>query len=348
MQATNKPRTLLAIRLSALGDAAMTIPVIREMLAANPLLEIVLVTNQRWLALGAGIARLHLVGAEVKGRHKGIPGLYRLFREIHKAYRIHAVADLHGVLRARILRAFFALSGKKVAVIDKGRAEKKALTRPENKILQPLKTTVQRYRDVFARLGVHGITVSPIRSAAPPAELLAVTGPKQPGQRWIGIAPFATYREKMYHLAKMEAVMNVLATDPGNRLFLFGGGPGEIQQLASLAEDNPNTVCVAGQFGLEAELAMMERLDVMVSMDSANMHLASLRGTPVVSVWGATHPYAGFMGYGQPEANAVQLALECRPCSVFGNKPCFRGDHACMEWLEPMQIVERVRKVILG
>ncbi|PUZ30441.1 ADP-heptose:LPS heptosyltransferase [Chitinophaga costaii] len=347
MQATNKPFTLLAIRLSALGDAAMTIPVIREMLAANPQLEIVLVTNQRWLALGEGISRLHLVGADVKGRHKGVPGLFRLFREIRQAYRIHAVADLHGVLRARILRTFFALSGKKIAVIDKGRAGKKALTRPDHKIFQPQKTTVQRYRDVFAQLGVGGITVSPIRNSSLAASMLQVTGSKEPGQRWVGIAPFATYREKMYPLAKMEAVMNVLSTDANTRVFLFGGGPGEIQQLAALAEDNPNTVCVAGKFSLSEELAMMEQLDVMVSMDSANMHLASLRGTAVVSVWGATHPYAGFMGYGQPAANAVQISLACRPCSVFGNKPCYRGDHACMEWLEPMQVVERVRAVLL-
>ncbi|PUZ24931.1 hypothetical protein DCC81_11470 [Chitinophaga parva] len=346
MPATNKPRTILAIRLSALGDAAMTIPVIREMLAADPQLQVVLVTNQRWLALGQGIDRLHLVGADVKGRHQGVPGLYRLYREIRKAYHISAVADLHGVLRARILRTFFLLSGKKVAVIDKGRAEKKALTRQEHKILQPLKTTVQRYRDVFAQLGIQGITVTPIRNNALSGKVQAITGIKGAGERWIGIAPFATYREKMYPLERMEAVMNVLGTDPGCKVFLFGGGPGEIQQLAALAADNPNVVCAAGKFSLEEELAMVAQLDVMVSMDSANMHLASLKGTPVVSVWGATHPYAGFMGYGQSAADAAQIVLECRPCSVFGNKPCFRGDHACMEWLEPMVIVDHVRKVL--
>jgi ADP-heptose:LPS heptosyltransferase len=83
-------------------------------------------------------------------------------------------------------------------------------------------------------------------------------------------------------------------------------------------------------------------------MDSANMHLASLFGVPVVSVWGATHLFAGFMGYGQSADNAVQIdALTCRPCSVFGNKPCFRGDHACMEWIKPEQISEKVNRILL-
>lgn len=79
--------------------------------------------------------------------------------------------------------------------------------------------------------------------------------------------------------------------------------------------------------GLREELILMSNLDVMVSMDSANMHLASLTGTPVVSVWGATHPYAGFLGCNQKEENAVQVSMPCRPCSIFGNKPCQRGDY---------------------
>jgi len=85
----------------------------------------------------------------------------------------------------------------------------------------------------------------------------------------------------------------------------------------------------------------------MISMDSANMHLASLFGVPVVSVWGATHPFAGFMGFGQSPDRAVQIDdLECRPCSVFGNKPCFRGDHACMEWITPERVLEKVGQVL--
>ena len=75
----------------------------------------------------------------------------------------------------------------------------------------------------------------------------------------------------------------------------------------------------------------MSHLDVMLSMDSANMHLASLTGIPVVSVWGATHPMAGFLGYNQDPENVIQIDLECRPCSIYGNKPCQRGDYACLQ-----------------
>ena len=97
---------------------------------------------------------------------------------------------------------------------------------------------------------------------------------------------------------------------------------------------------------MERELILMSHLDVMVSMDSANMHLASLVNTPVVSIWGATHPYCGFMGYGQKAENALQIEnLECRPCSVFGNKPCLHGDYRCLIRITPEMVVQKVMDV---
>jgi len=97
---------------------------------------------------------------------------------------------------------------------------------------------------------------------------------------------------------------------------------------------------------MRQELILMSHLDVMLSMDSANMHLASLTATPVVSVWGATHPYAGFMGWNQDSENVIQLPLECRPCSIYGQKPCLRGDYACLNNIAPNTIVEHINKIL--
>ncbi|MGN7822772.1 glycosyltransferase family 9 protein [Chitinophaga sp. 22536] len=336
--------TILVTRLSALGDVAMTIPVMKQVLDENPQVQIIFVTNKNWGALCAGIPRLVFFPADVKGAHKGVPGLYRLFRSISRQYRIDAVADLHNVLRSRIVRTFFRLTGKPVAAIDKGRAGKKALTRKENKILEPQTSTIERYAIVFRQLGLHcTMGTRPVFAPRPlPERVLAVTGAKD-ARPWIGLAPFATYREKMYPLAKMGMALAALVKDGTCRVLLFGGGKAEVGQLNELAARYPQAMSVAGRFTLEEELALISQLDLMISMDSANMHLASLYGVKVVSVWGATHPYAGFMGYGQSEQHAVQITdLTCRPCSVFGNKPCFRGDHACMEWIKPEQITEKV------
>lgn len=94
--------------------------------------------------------------------------------------------------------------------------------------------------------------------------------------------------------------------------------------------------------GIRAELALLSHCNVMLSMDSANMHLASLVGLRTVSVWGATHPYAGFMGWNQQMHDAVQLDMVCRPCSVFGNKPCARGDYHCLNGIPPSLIIEKI------
>ena len=145
----------------------------------------------------------------------------------------------------------------------------------------------------------------------------------------------------------MEKVVAYLTTDSRNRLFLFGSGADESKTLQQWADTYPRCINMAGtRYGFTIELALMSWFDVMVSMDSANMHLASIAGTKVVSIWGATHPYCGFSGWRQSDDTAVQLDMECRPCSVFGNKPCFRGDYPCLAGITPEAVIEKIKSVI--
>ena len=167
---------------------------------------------------------------------------------------------------------------------------------------------------------------------------------KPQGEKWIGIAPFAAHKGKIYPLEKMERVIELLLEhEPNCRIFLFGGGAEERELLTQWESRHDRCTC-ALLGSLYNELVLMSHLDTMVSMDSANMHLASLTGTRVVSVWGATHPFAGFMGWNQSPADAVQTTLPCRPCSIFGNKPCLHGDYPCLNSITPEDIVERVLK----
>jgi ADP-heptose:LPS heptosyltransferase len=333
-------KTILAIRFTAMGDVAMTIPVMQRVLQTHQDLQIVFVSNKNWGALCEGIPGLHFVPADLKGVHNGVKGLYRLFRQIRQQYRIDVVADLHQVLRSQIVRTFFRFTGRKVAVIDKGRAEKKALARKEQKVMVPLRSTLERYADVFRKLG-YAVDMS----ATPPVfgKRPLPAGMEAKGEaKWIGLAPFANYKEKTYPFDKIAALLGQLVERPGTKVLLMGGGAGEVAKLQELAGRYPQAIVVAGRFKLPEELAIISQMDVMISMDSANMHLASLFGVPVVSVWGATHPYAGFLGYGQQMQRVAQVDLYCRPCSIFGNKPCFRGDHACMEQLPVSTIIEKI------
>ena len=144
----------------------------------------------------------------------------------------------------------------------------------------------------------------------------------------------------------MDQVVRQLAAQPGVEVLLFGGGPKEKAILEGWEKAIPSTISLAGKFPLSTELHLLNACKVVVSMDSANMHLASLVNTPVVCVWGATHPYAGFNGYGQNLANAVQIDMDCRPCSIYGNKPCKKGDYPCMNSIPPKVVVEKVRNLL--
>lgn len=331
---------ILVLRFSAMGDVAMTAPVLRELQEQNPGCELIVVSRALFEPFFEGIQRLKFHPIEPKGKHKGLFGLLRLFNEL-RSYRITAVADLHQNLRSRTISSLFRFAGVKVETLDKGRAEKKQLTRKENKLLKPLKLMSERYADVFRGLGLKlQLQHQLIRNLEPLQEqVLALTGEKKSTDQWIGIAPFAQHAQKVYPFEKMVWILSQLA-EKGYKLWVFGGGQKERKIAEDWEEKHTNICSLIGKLSLKEELNLIANLDLMLSMDSAGMHMASLKGIPVVSIWGATHPFAGFLGYGQELKNCVQLDLACRPCSVYGNKACYRGDFACMNKLSEVKTLK--------
>ena len=316
-------KKILAYRFSAFGDVAMIVPVLKEFLAQNPDTEIVFVSRKNFADLFDGVERLTFRGVNLDD-YKGFFGLRKLALELKKEFQPDFVADLHNVLRTKILSFFF----KKTATLDKGRTEKKLLTRKENKVKKPLKPTSERYADVFRKLG---FTLK-----------LSHQFPKNSQQKsGIGFAPFAQHAGKMLPIQKSLDLVKMLSKN--HPIYLFGGGKKEVEVLSKWEQEVENVTSLAGKLSLKEELQKISELELMISMDSANMHLASLVGTRVVSVWGATHYFAGFLGYGQSENDIVEITdLACRPCSVFGNKPCFRGDYACLNQIEILEILKKI------
>ncbi len=332
------PKHIMAIRFSALGDIAMIVPVIKNVLAQNLTLEITFVSTPFVQPFFEGIDRLHFYGINLN-EYKGIIGLLKLSKLLKNNITYDAIADLHNVLRTKAIR-FFSTS-KKSAVLDKGRKEKKELTRSINKILQPLKPMFERYADVFRHLNCT-VTLDKktgITHLKPNKSLLPIK--LQSKEKFIGIAPFAKHASKMFPINKMKLVIHLLLENPFNKLFFFASA-NEIKILDNLFSKNKNLYFLSTETSFTEELNIIAQLDVMVSMDSANMHIASLYGVPVVSIWGGTHPYAGFTGWGQKEKSIIQVEMPCRPSSVFGNKLCpIHGKGGCMQDITPTMIVEK-------
>lgn len=351
---SNSPirQKILVMRFSALGDVALTIPVLKAFLSANKDVSVVMASEMQLSGLFEGIERLEFEGFDLKGEYKGFLGIFKIFNTLRKKHDFSLVADLHGVIRTHLLRFLFEAGRRKTEAINKGRIEKYALVRKENKIFRPLPHATERYADVFRRLGF-AVEVAQVQNHAVITKAASALHPgsTQPAPESdmvkIGFAPFAKHNAKMYTLDKFKEIVEQFDRPP-YMLYFFGGRGAERLLLDDWEEKFTCAVPFPEVNSMADELKLMRQMNVMVTMDSANMHLASLVNVPVVSLWGPTHPYAGFYGHQQDPLNAVQVHLSCRPCSVFGNAGCWRGDHACMQQISPAMVIEKVEKIVKG
>ncbi|MGC1241440.1 MAG: glycosyltransferase family 9 protein [Chryseosolibacter sp.] len=345
---------ILVLRFSAMGDVALIVPVIRSLVAAHSNVEVTIVTRPKFATLFNDIERVKVFPADVDHTYNGIFGMRELFRALIRKASYDVVIDLHDHLRTKILRTFFRLFFTDVIVFDKGRKDKEAFSRKTNKITRPLPHTIDRYRAAFSKAGFpfdllpppHFALSESVRKAATEwLEAKALTKK----EKWIGIAPFAMHATKIWPLENYSAVIeNILSKTPA-KFFLFGGGEKEIKYFQSLEKKYPE-ICVitAGQLKIRQEIALMKHLDVMLCVDSSNMHLASLAGVPVLSIWGGTHPEVGFSPAGK-DAEIIQITrdeLPCRPCSVYGRESCYIGGFPCLTRITPELITQELLRKI--
>jgi len=328
---------ILVIRLSAMGDVAMIVPVLSAFTQQYPDVKVTVLTREFFAPFFRDLSNVCIFPADVKGKHKGLLGLYKLSKEL-KTLHIDAVADLHNVIRSKILKFFF--SEIKFIQIDKGREEKKALT--SGRIIKQLKTTHQRYADVFETLGYK----IDLRNPSFPEQsklndkTLSIVGTDT--RKWIGIAPFAQYEPKMYPLELMESVIGTLSKT--HKILLFGGGKKEIETLNSITSKFDNVENLAGNLSLNEELDVISNLDVMLSMDSGNAHIAAMFGIKVISIWGVTHPFSGFSPFNQPEDYALlsdRNQYPKIPTSIYGNKYPENYKEVSRS-ISPEQIIEKI------
>jgi ADP-heptose:LPS heptosyltransferase len=338
---------LLVIRTSAMGDVALTTPVLRGIRMQYPDIELLLLTRSSFRPFFTSIDGVQLFFPDLTKRHKGFSGLVRLYKDIKSTGKINYIIDLHDVLRSKILRLFFKLSGIPVSVINKGRDEKKSVIKGITKTR--LKHSVERYCDVFANAGfpvipMDGPWIIPSAKAITKASTLKgnLVGLN------IGVAPYAKHKLKIWPEENMIRLLELISQKHSSRFFLFGGDE-ESERLATFQTKVTGSTNMAGRLTLDEELALMSKLDFMIAMDSSNMHMAALVGIKVISIWGGTDPISGFGAWMQPEDFSVSIPIDeltCRPCTTYGKGECRRGDLACMNWQTPEMVFDKIEKII--
>ena len=342
--ATNihKHRNVLVMRLSVLGNVAMTIPVLYPVCKANPDTRFIMLTK-RWPAsmFHDRPANLKVVDFDVKENHSGLFGLLKLASQLHKLYDIDAVADLHNVSGTWIIDAWMKSHGIQVARLDREEPKRRALV--NHKTDEPVTPIHERYRWVFRELGFEApdnFTHLYEGREWPKSPIIPT---KEEGQRWIAVSPFSSHRQKAYPLEQMEQVIDELSKRENYHIFLMGGGKTEKVALRPIARKYKNVTSMAEvKHQFIDEYALLSQCDVMLTMESANMHLASLVDLQAITVWGPTSPACGYLGYNQMEEDDIHLDMPCRPCSITGDKPCKFGDFRCLKNIPPERIAKHV------
>lgn len=334
-----------------MGDVVLLVPVIRSLTAANPHVEVTVVTRPKFAPFFYDMERVVVFPADVDYTYNGIFGMRDLFRTLIRKADYDLVIDMHDHIRTIFLRTLFRIFGTEVVVFNKGRNEKKAFSRKENKVVTPLPHTVERYRKAFEKAGfTFDLLPAPyftlnesIRAAA--GEWLAKKNLEKK-EKWIGIAPFAMHASKIWPLENYAVVMEKILAKTPAKFLMFGGGPREVKYFESLKAKFPgHCEVVADQLKIRQEIAIMQNLDLMLCVDSSNMHLAALAGVPLLSIWGGTHPDVGFGPLGKGEESVIQISrseLPCRPCSVYGRETCYVGGFPCLTRITTENIAEKI------
>lgn len=334
-------KTYIIIRLSALGDVAMTLPALYSAADDHPGDQFVLVT-QYFMSRLVIQSPLNLTTIPFQLEQYGSPlGLLRFTKKLHQLYPNAIVVDLHHSLRTRSMGFILKTLGHRLISIEKPYEERKKLleTRVEQRVDPEL--YLPRMTDLYfltlKRAGLNMLSKGRL-----------VTGRTNcPRRITIGIAPNAHYRGKMISREQVLQLIDGLSERfPDCDMILYGAAGAEARKNRELVQLRPNKVRLTAAEGLANEVEEIAQLDCMVSMDSANQHIAAMVGTPVISIWGATHPASGYIPFRTPLANCIGAELECRPCSIKGDKICHRGDYACLSLLSIPKIIDAVEKEV--
>jgi heptosyltransferase-2 len=170
-------------------------------------------------------------------------------------------------------------------------------------------------------------------SAVPPVSLALSAEDRQAADAWLAaasVAPgFVAVAPGSIWGTKRWPYYGELAARLAQPVVVVGG-PADRRLGEAMTAGGGQVRNAAGALGLKASAALIARAAVLVTNDSAPLHLATAVGTPVVAIFGPTVPAFGFGPRGPRDQVVEQAGLACRPCSSHGPQVCPLGHHRCM------------------
>ncbi|MDR2885122.1 MAG: lipopolysaccharide heptosyltransferase II [Deferribacteraceae bacterium] len=345
---SDKYKKVLIFNPSFIGDAILTTPLINAVRALIPEATIDFCVRPESAPLFEGLPNLNIIKFDKRGEYKGLAGLLK-FVKLLKGYDIvitphKSTRSILALFLARIpVRIGFRQSA--LSMLLTGKVNRRLTLHEVERNLSLLSLITDNYSLTVAKtLGGTPVTIYDEKFGKVAGEFMQNASE---GRKIIGLNPgstWATKRMPVEHFAKVAQLLY----DKGYALAIFGG-PADVEvtdKLKSLLPmeffDYANTV------EFRQIPALIKNIDLLITNDSAPLHIAVSQNTPTVAIFGATVPTLGFSPYDNVSVICENNELSCRPCGLHGGNSCPEGHFKCMIDLKPEEIVAATERILNG
>lgn len=326
---------ILIIRLGAIGDVVLTSPAVLNLKLSFPEAKIFFLVRRRL----AGLLELFAGVDEILGfpENAGFRDLFRM-GEYLDTFGFDMVVDLHGNIRSKYLRSHIVAPIK--VQYSKRRFERWQAIR-FNKINPAPPHTIDLYNSAVERCGGRVFARRPILHLdRREHRRLAFDNPL----RVIAIGPGASFPPKKWPADRFRSLaIQGFEQIPANIVLLLTENEREMAGIGSTIPGDRLRIFIDAD--LKELAGIISESDVLVCNDSALAHIGSAVGTPVIAIFGPTHPTLGFSPRGMKDI-VVQVDEFCRPCSLHGNRPCYRGRQYCFDRISVDDVLGRVVELL--
>jgi heptosyltransferase-2 len=320
---------VLVIQTAFLGDVILTTPLLAALARQHGPVDLITTPAAASLVEKHPAVR-DVIRYDKRGTDRGIAGFFRLVRLLkhraysrvylpHRSWRSGALARLAGIPE----RIGFA-DGSTLLYTS----------------------TVERPQG--------GHEVERLMALAGPGEEPPVTiglGPEDrlEAERWLAaqgiLEPFTALAPGSIWGTKRWPYYGELAAQMSGPVVVVGGMEDRTLGDAIVSASGGRARNAAGDLSLRGSAALIARARLLVTNDSAPLHMATAAGTPVVAVFGPTLPSFGFGPRGRRDRIVEHDHLDCRPCSAHGPQVCPLGHHRCMKELETALVVKAIEEL---
>jgi lipopolysaccharide heptosyltransferase II len=342
----DEARRLLAVRLDALGDVLMTTPALRALKGGRPGRRLTLLTSPAGAAAAPLIPEVDDVIVYAAPWMKATPpradpGSEHAMVERLRAGRFDGAVIFTVYSQSPLAAALLChLAGVPRRLAHCRENPYQLLTDwvPDPEPARRVRHEVRRQLDLVATIGCRGPDERlslrvPLEAVRRVDALLASLG-LEPGRGWVVVHPGATAPSRRYPAAGFAEVARRLAAATGARVLLTGGeGERPIVDEVERAAAGP-THALAGRLDLAELAALIARAPLLISNNTAPVHIAAAVGTPVVDLYALTNPQH------TPWRVPHRVLFQDVPCKYCYKSVCPEGHHDCLRRVDPQTVVD--------